>query len=118
MSTKIDNSKNPEFLASLPIIGITQRSEKEEKHLREVVEFEFNNLEEPGLTHKFVYGDTKRKATLEFWHGGKYRVPRFIARFLESRSLPIWEWRPDGSGKMVKKVCGNRPRFQMRESFS
>lgn len=107
-----------EVLSDLPIVGALPASEKEEKYLREICEFEFYNLEEPGLSHRFPYGNTRKQHTFTFFHGGKYRVPRFIARHLESKGTPIWEWRPDGTGKMGKKQIGQRPRFRMSQTFS
>jgi hypothetical protein len=104
-------------IQNLPIIGNQPTSEKEEKYLREICEFEFSNLEEPGLSNSFPYGDTKRQHKFVFFHGGKYKVPRFIARHVESCTTPIWKWRPDGSGSMAKKEVGTKARFQMRQSF-
>lgn len=105
-------------LEKLPIIGAKPKSEKEEKHLREICEFEFFNLEEPGMSHRFAYGATGNQHTFTMFHGGTYRVPRFIARHLESKGTPIWEWRPDGSGRMAKKMTGQKPRFRMSQKFS
>lgn len=107
-----------DFLSKLPIVGPQPANEKEEKYLREVCEFEFYNLEEPGLTHRFPYGDTRNQHTFTFYHGEKYKVPRFIARHLESKGTPIWDWRPDGTGRMGKKQVGQKPRFRMGQSFS
>ena len=109
--------RNEEFIAGLPIVGKKPSSEKEEKYLRELCEFEFYNLEEPGLAVKFPYGDTRNHHNFTFYHGGKYRVPRHVARHLESCSTPIWDWRPDGTGKMVKQRVGEKSRFQMRHVF-
>lgn len=97
--------------------GHKPKNDKEEKYLREVLEFEFANLEEPGLMHTFTYGDTKHKRRFTFMHGGKYNVPRFIARHVESAGKPIWKWKPDGSGSMMKEYGGNTPRFRMTQVF-
>jgi len=110
--------KTLQDLSKLPIIGEQPKSEKEDKFLREIVEYEFYNLEEPGLTHRFSYGDTRNSHTFEFWHGAKYPVPRFVARFLESKGTPIWKWRPDGTGSMHKEEMGKKPRFRMSQSFN
>ncbi len=109
-----------EFLAALPIQGRSPSNEKEEKFMREICEFEFYNLEEPGLSVKFPYGSTRNKHTFNFFHGAKYRVPRFLAQYLETRSTPIWDWRPDpeGTGRMTKQRMGDKPRFQMRQVYS
>jgi len=110
--------ENIEKIRSLPITGRQPQNEKEEEFLREVVEYEFNNLEEPGLSLKFSLGGTKNKFDFHLFHGGKYRVPRFVARHLEDCSTPIWDWRPDGTGRMDKKLTGRKPRFQMKQTFS
>ena len=102
----------------LPIVGEQPSSKKEEDFLREICEYEFMNLEEPGLSNSFPYGSTKNKEEFTFFHGGKYKLPRFIARHMESCCKPIWKWRPDGTGRMNKQKVGNDPRFQMRQTFS
>ena len=104
-------------LQKLPIILRKPESEKEENFLREVCEFEFMNIEEPGLCQSFPYGDAKHNHKFTLFHGGKYRLPRFIANWVESRNKPIWEWRPDGKGGINKKLIGHDPRFQMRQVF-
>jgi len=105
-------------LESLPIVGRQAKNEKEEKYLREVCEYEFYNLEEPGLSLKFPYGNTRTKHNFQFFHGAKYKVPRHVAMHVESRSTPMWDWRPDGTGKMVKQHIGTKPRFQMRQVYA
>lgn len=107
----------PEDLQKLPIIGKRPESEKEEEFLREICEFEFMNIKEPGLSHTFPYGNATNNHKFVLFHGGKYKVPRFIAQWIESRSTPIWDWRPDGTGSMTKKLIGRDPRFQMRQVF-
>ena len=110
--------KDLDFIRSLPIVGKKPTSEKEEAFLREICEFEFMNIEEAGLTHKFTYGSTKKQHNFTMMHGGKYKLPRFIARHVESCATPLWDWRPDGTGRLEKKYMGNKPRFQMRQVFS
>lgn len=105
-------------LSKLPIVGAQPKSEKEEKYLKEICEYEFYNLEEQGLGVKFPYGNTREQYTFEFNHGGKYKVPRHVARHIESCSTPLWDWRPDGTGKMAKQLVGHKSRFQMRHVFS
>ena len=115
---------NIDFIKTLPIIGKQPGSEKEEKWLRTVVEFEFKNLEEPGVAIEFSYGNGKRKFVFTLLHGGKYQLPRFIGRFLESRHTPIYgyiqnpEKNISGSMTKIATKLGERPRFQMRESFA
>ncbi len=92
-------------------------SEKEEKHLREMVSYEFMNLEEAGLSQKFSYGNANNKHTFLFFHGSRYKVPRFIARHIESKCTPMWGWQPDGSGSLKKEKKGYKSRFQMREIY-
>jgi len=104
-------------LQKLPFVLKQPANEKEEKFLREVCEFEFYNLEEPGLCQRFPYGNAKYSHNFTLFHGGKYKLPRFIAQWIESRTKPLWDWRPDGSGGMTKKLIGQDPRFQMRQSF-
>jgi len=106
------------YIGSLPIVGEQPKSEKEEKFLREFCEFEFINMEDTGLSHKFPYGSTKKSHTFLFLHGGKYRLPRFIAKHIDTRSTPIWKWRPDGTGGMKKEKIGDKPRFQMRQIYA
>lgn len=103
---------------ALPIVGAQPKSEKEEKYLKEICEFEFSNLEDPGLSIKFPYGNTSHKHTFQFFHGGKYHVPRHVARHIESRTTPLWSWRPDGNGTMKKERIGDKSRFQMRMVFA
>lgn len=105
-------------LKRLPIIGEQPRSKKEEDYLREIEEYEFVNLEEPGLSQRFSYGDSKFSHRFNLEHGGKYKLPRFVARHLESRTIPIWNWRPNGEGGMEKKEMGSQQRFQLRQVFS
>ena len=52
MSSRGSIQENIEKIQQLPITGKQPENEKEEKFLREVCEYEFNNLEEPGLSHK------------------------------------------------------------------
>ena len=105
----------------LPIISpafVTKRpSEKEEKFLREEGIYEFVNIEQPGLFIKFPYGNAKTKHTFTFMHGGRYKLPRFVARHIDSRATPLWGRKPDGSGIMQKEFKGTNPRFNMREVY-
>lgn len=107
-----------EKIRNLPIIGHKPKSEKEEKYLREMGNFEFINLEEPGLMHTFGYGNTQNNHKFQMFHGQSYRLPRFMAMHVESKGTPIWDWRPDGTGRMTKKMVGQKPRFQMRQVYN
>jgi hypothetical protein len=114
---KVLDERSYDKLPIVPIDGTKPKSEKEEKFLKEVVEYEFINTEEPGLIQKFPYGDTKNKQVFTFLHGGKYRVPRHVARWVESRQTPQWKWIPDGRGSLQKQLQSFKPRFQMRAVF-
>ena len=115
---EIEGEVDYDYLKALPIVGRQPKTEKEEDYLREICEFEFINLKEPGVMHRFSYGNTKKNKRFTFFHGGSYRVPRFLARHVESCSTPLYEWRPDGTGRLIKKPTGNDPRFQIRQVFS
>ena len=117
MSRIKDENRTIEDFKKLPIIGKQPESDKEEAFLREVCEFEFFNIEEPGVSVRFPYGNSKNHHNFTLFHGGKYKLPRFLARHIESRSTPMWDWRPDGTGKLIKKKIGDNPRFQMRQIF-
>jgi len=121
MEAVLEDSVRMKKMCELPIIDPTnpskKHSEKEEKWLREVKCYEFINVEDQNVFQKFSYGSTRNNMVFNFVHGGKYRVPRFIARHIDSRATPIWKWRPDGSGQIVKKLEGQKPRFQMREVY-
>jgi len=101
----------------LPIVGPQPESEKEEEYLKEMCEYEFFNLEEPGLSLTFPYGNSRFKKNFKFFHGGTYLVPRHVARHVESRATPMWDYRPDGAGRMQKQKIGTKSRFQMRQKF-
>lgn len=105
-------------LEELPIVGKPPENEKEEKYLKEIVEYEFYNTEEPGFTQKFPYGSTKKFVNFIFEHGKKYKVPRHVARHVENCSTPLYKWTPDGSGAMAKNMIGKKSRFQMRPVFA
>jgi len=117
MIPKLSPEKELDKIKALPIVGAQPESEKEEKFLREICEFEFQNLEEPGLMNKFPYGGTKKSHVFNLFHGQKYTLPRFIARHVESCATPLWDWRPNGMGQMEKRYLGSKPRFQMRQTF-
>jgi len=121
MQKESNNDVDLERLRRLPIINRNnphkKYSEKEEKHLRDISTFEFYNLEEPGLMITFPYGSTTNKHTFKFMHGGKYKIPRFLARFVDSAATPLWGWEPDGTGSLQKVFKGWNSRFQMREVY-
>jgi hypothetical protein len=118
LDRELKDNPTVEEMKKLPIIGKQPSSDKEEAFLREICEFEFVNLKEPGVFHKFTYGSTKHHANFTFFHGQKYKVPRFLARHVENCSTPIYEWRPNGLGQMIKTYVGTDQRFQMRQSYN
>ena len=91
------------------------KTESGKRHLVEERTYEFYNLEEPGLAVKFAYGPTNNPKRYNFWHGQKVTVPVEVAEHVERSQTPIWSWRPDGRGSLVKEMTGWKPRFQMRE---
>lgn len=102
---------------SLPICGRQPESEAEEKYLREVVKYEFYNLEQPGVCQQFSYGSATNHQKFVLFHGQRHELPRHVANWVESRGLPIWKWIPDGEGGMKKEKKGYSPRFSMRVVF-
>lgn len=107
--------KNIDFKRVAICLDQKPTNEKEEKFLREEATYEFYNLEQPGLSVKFPYGNTKYPVKITLFHGGRYVLPRHIAMHVESKGPPIYEWRPNGNGQMEKKLVGKKPRFQMRQ---
>ncbi len=101
----------------LPICGKQPESEAEEKYLREIVKYEFYNLEQPGVVEQFIYGGAVNHQQFIFFHGQKYEIPRHVANWVESRGTPIYKWLPDGQGSMKKEQTGYTPRFSMRVVF-
>tara|TARA_R110002126_G_scaffold127479_1_gene269685 strand:+ start:50 stop:370 length:321 start_codon:yes stop_codon:yes gene_type:complete len=91
--------------------------DRKKEWLKEIIPFEFFNLEEPGVPIKFSFGPTNKTKTYTMLHGGKYNYPREVVQHLESRQTPIWGYKPDGSGKSAKNLEGYRSRFQCRQLF-
>ncbi len=118
MSTLRKKTLEVKKLEEIPIQGEPPVNEKEEKYLKEVAEYEFYNTEQPGVPYKAPYGSTKKFANLYFEHGKRYKIPRHVARHVESCSTPINKWNADGSGAMTKTTVGKNSRFQMRPVFS
>lgn len=114
---KFDEKK----MAKLPLIDRENPgrkfSEKEDKALREMRVYEFSNTETPGVMQKFTYGDTRNKMTFNLFHGGKYELPRFLARHIEACGTPIYDYKPTGYGQLEKHQAGQKRRFMMREAF-
>ena len=120
METTMTKSEPTNQFNKLPIFHpdpAKKYSEKEEKYLREVLNYEFVNVEQAGMAVSFGYGDARNKAKFTLVHGSKYKFPRFLARHVESVGTPMYGWKPDGSGQMQKTEKGRKPRFQMREVY-
>lgn len=87
---------------------------KFDKKKEETEMVEFYNIEEPGHPITFSYGQAKRAKKYTLLHGGKYELPKEIINHLESRQTPMYDYRPNGTGKMVKMLTGYKSRFQCR----
>jgi len=92
-------------------------SGKKKAWLEELLHIEFYNLEEPGVPLKFAYGSTKKPETFTLLHGGKYRLPREVVNHIESRQVPMWGYKPDGTGRLQRNLEGYKSRFQCRQIF-
>lgn len=93
-------------------------SDKEQAFLDEEVEFEFYNIEEPGVSHEFDYGPSNNIKHYVLHHGQRYRYPRKIVNHIETKGPSQWEMTPDGQGRMQKRKIGMSPRFQCRVVYS
>lgn len=96
---------------------VKSEEERRAEWMAEDIKFEFNNLEEPGVPIKFSFGPTSDIKSYYLLHGGKYTHPRSLVQHLESSVIPIWGYKPDGSGAMVKNLEGHKSRFQCRQLF-
>lgn len=96
---------------------LKDKKERQKEWLEEMVTFEFFNLKEPGVPLKFSYGPTNNMKDYTLLHGGKYTYPREIVKHIESKQVPIWKYRPDGSGNIIKQLEGYDSRFQCRQLF-
>lgn len=89
------------------------RAEFEKKKV-ETELIEFYNIEEPGHPITFSFGPAKRTKKYTLLHGGKYELPKEIIHHLESRQTPMYDYKPDGLGRMSKYLKGYQSRFQCR----
>jgi hypothetical protein len=108
---------DPKFLATLPILGKPPASAKEEAYLREMGKFQFYNMEEPGHSEEFGYGNTKVHTMFHLEHGKTYPLPRHVQRHVESLGTPIYRWIPDGQGSLMKQIAGEKQRFQLKQVY-
>ncbi len=91
--------------------------ERKKEWLKEKITFEFFNLEEAGAPLPFSYGPADNIKKYYLLHGGKYTYPREIVQHIESRQTPLWGYKPNGKGQMVKNLEGYKSRFQCRQLF-
>ncbi len=94
---------------------IDSEHEREEKWLNEEVTFTFHNVENPGLKMDFHFGGTKEYKRYSMFDGGTYTYPRRLKEHLEGLSYPVYDWIPDGTGRLVKKKIRDEHRFMCRE---
>lgn len=129
----INMDANEKEFDKLPIVGDLKiaggvrgtRKKAEEAWLREVKNYEFHNVEQPGNSLTFTYGDTKNSMRFVLHHGAKVRLPRHVAMHCESIGRPIYEmdgYQGDKRGEMMvvqnnKRLIGRAPRFMLREQF-
>jgi len=90
------------------------RKKKDEPKLK----YEFINMEQPGRSLSFFYGDARRPEKFSFHHNQVVEVREEIAEHVQSRQTPIWKWVDsvsyDGSPRRVAKIVGYTPRFYMK----
>jgi len=109
--------ENEEMAAPMAMSVVSPQSASKKAWLEELVTFEFLNIECPGVLQKFNYGSTKNNKKYILFHGETYTLPREIKIHIETRQTPIWDWVPDGTGKMHKKYMGSTNRFLCRDVF-
>jgi hypothetical protein len=110
--------ENEEMGAPMAMAVVSPQSVSKKAWLQELVTFEFLNIECPGVLLPFTYGSTKNPKKYRLFHGAIYTLPREIKIHIETRQTPIWDWMPDGTGKMHKKYMGSNNRFICREVFN
>ncbi len=93
------------------------KKERQKEWLKEMITFEFFNLEESGVPVTFSHGPTNDTKKYMLLHGGKYTYSRAHVQHLESRQTPIWGYKPNGDGRMEKTLKGYKSRFQCRQLF-
>lgn len=90
--------------------------------LSEIATIQFYNIEQPGRDAYFCYGDCRNPERINISHGEIRELSRAAIRFIESRQIPIYEYRKEAGNastnqkaKMVKTIIGWKPRYQCRE---
>lgn len=95
------------------------RHEFEEKRSSDLeeIEVEFFNLEHQGLAQPFCMKEKGFEFKKTLLHGGKYKLPRKVIRWIESRQTPIYKWNLSGNGQMQKQLTGYTQRFSCKQVF-
>ncbi len=101
--------------AARSIAAVVSQANGEYDWLEEKVNIQFYNIEEPGAGGFFCYGGCRDPKTIELDHGEIRELTRGDVRYIESRQTPMYEYKPDGTGKRRKELIGWRPRFQCRQ---
>ena len=96
---------------------LRDKKDRKEEWLKEDITFEFFNLEEASVPITFSHGPTNNIKKYTLLHGGRYTYPRSLIQHVESRQTPMWGFKPDGHGRMVKALEGYKSRFQCRQLF-
>ncbi len=103
------------------VISVDEKLEQEDRYSfdpeNEILTGIVYNLENPGVPIDVGFGPTKNPFKATYMHGFQYSIPRKVARFIESRKVPNYEYVPDGSGKVVKKLVGYRNRFSFKQVY-
>jgi hypothetical protein len=101
--------------AARSIATVVAEANDEKDWLEEKVTIQFYNIEEPGASGFFCFGQCTCPKTIELDHGEIAELNRGDVRYIESRQTPIYAYKPNGEGKMKKALTGWRPRFQCRQ---
>lgn len=101
--------------ATRSIAEIVAQANDEHDWLSEKVTVQFYNIEEPGHEAFFCYGICTDPKSFTLQHGEVIELTRGDVRFIESRQVPIYAYKANGAGKMVKTLTGWKPRFQCRQ---
>lgn len=102
-------------MAARSIDSIVAEANDERDWVDEKGTYQFYNIEEPGTKAFFCFGKCTDPKKLELEHGQITELTRGDVRFIESRQTPIYGFKANGSGKMVKTLLGWKPRFQCRQ---
>lgn len=109
---KLENMNAAE--ASRSIHPTISQATNEYDYLSEKVKIQFFNLEQPGNKQLFMCGPVTSPDRFELQHGEIRDLTRAQIRFIETRQVPQYAYRADGTGKIRKTLVGYSPRFQCR----